>query len=107
MAAALTNLKILKEINGPQYLQNIGQLFKEGILTLAKKYEIPVKITGPVSMTIDGDTDFSLMREFGERMILKGVYVHPTHNWFLSCAHKESDIHEALVQVEETFKEMR
>ena len=57
-------------------------------------------------MTIDGDTDFSRMIEFGKRMITKGVYVHPTHNWFLSCAHKESDIQEALLHVEQTFKEM-
>jgi hypothetical protein len=31
----------------------------------------------------------------------KGVYLHPYHNWFLSAAHKESDIEQVYGKLRE------
>jgi glutamate-1-semialdehyde 2,1-aminomutase len=33
----------------------------------------------------------------------RGVFLHPIHNWFLSAAHKEADIDEALAVTEVAF----
>jgi glutamate-1-semialdehyde aminotransferase len=41
---------------------------------------------------------------FGQQAALRGAIFHPTLNWFLSYAHKESDIDEAISIAAEAFR---
>jgi glutamate-1-semialdehyde 2,1-aminomutase len=62
--------------------------------------------TGPVQlpfMTIDRDEDFRLARLWTEVAARRGAFFHPWHNWFLSAAHTDADIDEALVATDEAF----
>ena len=36
-----------------------------------------------------------------------GVYLHPWHNWFLSAAHTEDDVRQALDRTDEAFAAVR
>jgi glutamate-1-semialdehyde 2,1-aminomutase len=36
-----------------------------------------------------------------------GVWLHPWHNWFLSAAHAEADIHVALDRTDAAFAAVR
>lgn len=99
MAAALVNLKLLAEQDGPGKMKHLGEMLREGLLSLASSASIAMEVTGPAAcptVTIDGDDDYRLMTVFASEMVKRGIYVHPSHNWFVSAAHEEPDIEKLL-----------
>ena len=65
-----------------------------------------VNQTGPVQMplmTFVDDVQFELAGIWSDVAAQRGAYFHPWHNWFLSGAHTDSDIDEALVATDEAF----
>jgi glutamate-1-semialdehyde 2,1-aminomutase len=61
-------------------------------------------------MSFAADTDeggFDRNRVFAGACARRGVFLHPVHNWFLSAAHTERDIDQALDVAEQAFIEVR
>lgn len=99
MAAAVATLSELRRIDGPARMRAMGQKLRDGIAVLAARRNIGVIQSGPPQMPLVqfvGDEDFSLGTAFCAEALRHGVYFHPRHNMFLSCAHSEADIDLAL-----------
>jgi glutamate-1-semialdehyde 2,1-aminomutase len=58
-------------------------------------------------MTFRDDRKFALSKTFAAACARNGVFLAPYHNWFLSSAHRERDIREALDATERAFAEVR
>jgi len=53
------------------------------------------------------DPEFAKVLAWSRACARHGVYLHPVHNWFLSTAHDEATIDEALARTDEAFREVR
>ena len=99
MAAAVATLTELRRIDGPGRLRALGERLRGGIAALAARHGVAVIQSGPPQMPLlqfAGDEDFQLGTAFCAEALRNGVYLHPRHNMFLSCAHTPADIDRAL-----------
>lgn len=106
MAAALSTLDVMEEIDAISMMNASGTQFMDGMRAQAARYGIPVSVSGPPAMPF-------LRFEQGERLeqafiwsgelLRRGVFVHPWHNWFLSTAHTSADIDRVLEATEGAF----
>lgn len=86
-----------------------GQQLRDGIQAIADRHGIGLRQSGPVQMPLmlfEDDEDFSMGEAFCSAAIRNGLYFHPWHNMFLSSAHGEKDIGEALERAERAFAEL-
>ena len=106
MAAALATLQILERDNVPAHLARIGASLRESFVQLAAKHGLGIRYTGADALpflTFSDERNFYRSQTFCREMIRRGVLVHPHHNWFLSAAHREADVAEALGAADEAF----
>ncbi|MBN2627567.1 MAG: aminotransferase class III-fold pyridoxal phosphate-dependent enzyme [Spirochaetales bacterium] len=110
MIAAMHCLDVMEEEKVQDHVMRVGKRLKEGLFQAAAASGYAVTLSGPDSipyMNFDEDPDLFLNQKFSAAMAAKGVYLHPHHNWFLSLAHKDSDIDETLEKAAEAFREIR
>jgi glutamate-1-semialdehyde 2,1-aminomutase len=110
MAAALTTIRILKETDGIETMRASGARFQEGLREQAAAHDLEVSVTGPSQMPLllfADDPEFAKSRAWSGACARHGVYLHPVHNWFLSTAHDEATIDEALGRTEAAFGDVR
>lgn len=110
MAAALATLDIIARDHIPEKLAATGQRFVDGFLSLGQKHGIPLIASGPPAMPyvrVADDPSFMRTQALCAAAIAKGVFLHPHHNWFISAAHTEADIDDALARVDRAFVEIR
>ena len=108
MAAALKTLEILERDNVPAYVEKMGLRLRDGLMRIGQKHGIPICGSGPVSVPFYrffGETNFRLWQQFCAAAIRRGVYFHPHHNWFLSAAHTEADVDQAIAIADRALKE--
>lgn len=106
MAAALATIRILKEENGVSRMAALGTRLRDGLVALSNCFGVALEVTGPPAIptvTIQDDTNGTLMRLFARKMVECGSFVHPSHNWFLSAAHTAHDIDESLHHARTAF----
>lgn len=106
MAASIETLSILQEENAPVRLEAMGQRFRDGIYEQAQRHGHSVLQTGPAAMPtlmFEDDKDSKLGFAFCQAALKEGVYLHPWHNMFLSLAHTEADIDQALEGTNRAF----
>ncbi|ANN15934.1 glutamate-1-semialdehyde 2,1-aminomutase [Amycolatopsis orientalis] len=106
MAASIATLTELRETDALSRMESAGQRLRAGLDAQAARHGFEVNQTGPVQMpllTFAGDTDFSVGTRWAREAVQRGVYLHPTHNWFLSAAHTAADIDEILERTEDAF----
>ncbi|MFJ8911107.1 aminotransferase class III-fold pyridoxal phosphate-dependent enzyme [Amycolatopsis sp. NPDC102389] len=106
MAASVATLTELRETDALVRMDRAGQRLRDGLDAQAKRHGLEVNQTGPVQMpllTFAGDPEFTVATRWAREAATRGVYLHPTHNWFLSAAHTESDIDEILDRTEDAF----
>ncbi len=99
MAASLATLGELERLDAPAQLRKKGETLRAGIAERAARHGIEVIQSGPPQMPLvqfAGDADFRLGTLYCAEALTQGVYFHPRHNMFLSCAHTEADIAHAL-----------
>jgi glutamate-1-semialdehyde 2,1-aminomutase len=107
MAAALATLRELRRIDGPTRMRVMGERLREGLKRLAARHGIAIRQTGPVQMPLllfAEDPGWKKGFAFCAEALRHGAYFHPKHNMFLSCAHSEADIDQALVAAEAGFR---
>jgi glutamate-1-semialdehyde 2,1-aminomutase len=110
MAAALATIRRLGDIDGVSLMRRAGARLREGILAQAADNGVAVAYTGPDVMpylTFANDVDHDRMTCFAEAALAAGVYLHPKHNWFMSCAMDDAVIDRALRGTEPAFAAVR
>ena len=106
MAAAIATLTKLRDSDGIAHMQAMGQRFRDGLDAQARKHELRIVQSGPPQLPLilfDDDPDRTLGRAFCREALDRGVYLHHTHTMFLSTAHSEADIDEALDATDGAF----
>ena len=109
-AAALETLKILEKEDSISHMMSVGTLLKNGLEKLAEDHGFQLKVTGPPpipNVLFANETDFYRMQKWATEVTRRGSFFHPHHNWFLSAAHKESDINQTLNHADDAFKVLK
>ncbi len=106
MAAALATLEALRAEGGLATMISSGQRLRDGLAAQASSHGLVINQTGPVQMpllTFADDADFAKANLWANTSMKGGTYVHPWHNWFLSAAHTDADIDQALTATDPAF----
>lgn len=99
MAAGVATLDVLRRGGVIEHLEAMGTRLRQGIEVAAARHGIRLRQSGPVQMPLilfEDDADFAKGNLFCQSALARGVYFHPRHNMFLSAAHGEAEIDEAL-----------
>ena len=99
MAAAIATLSKMKDIDAVAVMQSRGQQLRDGIAAQAQRHGLALQQSGPVQMPVmlfDDDAERRKGWLFCSEALKRGVYLHATHTMFLSAAHSEADIDQAL-----------
>ncbi len=107
MAAAVATIKELKRIDGPARMKHAGERLRTGLDAQARAHGFELLQTGPAAMPLVqfvGDMDAQLGARFCREALNRGVYLHHKHNMFISCAHTDAVIDDALSRTEDAFK---
>lgn len=99
MAAGLATLAVARRDGLNAHLERIGSLFRQGLAEQAAALGIGLRQSGPVQMPLvlfDDDPAWEKGMLFCAEALRHGAYLHPKHNMFLSLAHTEADIAQAL-----------
>lgn len=110
MAAALVTIRIAREPDVRAAVDAVGARLQSGLREQAHGYGLDVVVSGPPAMpflTFDRDTDFEVARHWAAACLQRGVYLHPTHNWFLGLAHTAEVVDAALTATEQAFAVVR
>ncbi|GAA4077087.1 aminotransferase class III-fold pyridoxal phosphate-dependent enzyme [Nonomuraea soli] len=110
MAAAKATIETLRDENGIKQMELAGSRLRDGLARQALAHGFGVNQTGPVAipwLSFEGDADLSRALYWSDACLRNGVYIHPWHNWFLSAAHTEADVDEALEGTDRAFAETR
>ncbi len=106
MAAGVATIEALGAEKAVAKMEHTGQRLRDGLAAQAEAHGVGIRQTGPVQlplMTFAGDQDFRLAELWTEVAARRGAFFHPWHNWFLSAAHTDEDIDEALEATDEAF----
>ncbi len=107
MVASIATINELKTIDGINYMFKIGKMLQDGLKQLAESHNLEVSVSGPPTipfMRFLNDDSFIKNQTFCAECSKRGVFLHPHHNWFISCAHTEKDIQKTLDVANEAFK---
>jgi glutamate-1-semialdehyde 2,1-aminomutase len=110
LAAGLATIEALRDEGGIERMEAMGTRFRQGLEQQARSLGLAIKQSGPPAipfMTFVGDAGFERNRLFCGECARRGVFLHPHHNWFLSAAHTEADIDEALAVTEVGFRAVK
>ena len=107
LAAAVETLDLLAEVDAPALLERLGGLFRDGLAEQAIRYGHAIRQSGPPQMPtvmFEDDPNADKGKAFCIHALHHGVYLHPWHNMFLSTAHTEADIEQALAATARAFE---
>jgi glutamate-1-semialdehyde 2,1-aminomutase len=99
MAAAKATIETLRDEGGIQRMDAMGTRLRNGLDQQARSLGLQVYQSGPPAIPF-----MSFVGVFCGECARRGVFFHPHHNWFMSAAHSEKDIDEALDVTEAAFK---
>jgi glutamate-1-semialdehyde 2,1-aminomutase len=109
MAAGIATVREAVEIDAPAVIGRAGTRFKDGLEAAGRTAGFDVALTGPVQMPMLNfaeDPEKKVAFAFTDAAVRHGVLLHPWHNMFLSAAHDDAAIDEALAGVEAAFTEI-
>ena len=114
MAAAVATIETLQETDAIAHMERMGSRLREGLLEQAQSHDVAIRHTGPPQMPyliFEGDSpataEIPRARLFAVEAAKRGVYLHPSHNWFLSAAHSAEDIDHSLEVTDHAFAIVR
>lgn len=109
MAAAIATIRELRDTDALGRIEAAGTLLCDGLREQAEKYGVDAEVSGPVQMPLmlfTGADGAEQGKRFAQHCIDNGVYLHPTHNWFVSAAHTEQDIRRTLEVTDAAFADL-
>ncbi|MBV9718696.1 MAG: aminotransferase class III-fold pyridoxal phosphate-dependent enzyme [Candidatus Eremiobacteraeota bacterium] len=107
MAAAIETMRIVERENAAAYLEGLGQRFITGLNAAAARNHVQAHAYGepiaamPFLKFADGSGD--VKEHFYANVLAHGILLHPNHLWYVSTAHTERDIDDALTIVDEAM----
>ncbi len=114
MAASIATITTLQETDGVAQISRAGTLLREGLDAQAQAHGIAIRQSGPVQVPAlrflgDDPANMQVPRAmmFTSESAKRGVYLHPTHNWFLSTAHSDQDIERTLAVTDVAFAQVK
>ena len=99
MAAAISVLDIYERDNAIYTITRAGERLRDGILVAAVKHGIALDFSGPVShpmVVFKGDPHGAQSERFAYEAAKRGLLFHSRLAWFLSAAHDDAAIDEAI-----------
>lgn len=109
MAAGIATVTEAVALDAPRVIHDAGLRFKTGLEEQARAAGLPLELTGPVQMPLmifADDVHKKKAFAFTDAAIRRGVLLHPWHNMFLSTAHTDEVVDEALARTQDAFEEM-
>ena len=106
MAAALATLRKLHAIDGAALMHRAGMRLRQGLQAQADSRGIKIRQSGPPQMPLvlfEDDPEVTKGKFFCVEALKRGVYLHPVHTMFLSCAHTDAEIDRALEATDGAF----
>ena len=106
MAAALATLSKLHAIDGTALMHRAGLRLREGLQAQADSRGIKIRQSGPPQMPLvlfEDDPEVTKGKFFCVEALKRGVFLHPVHTMFLSCAHTDAEIDRALEATDGAF----
>lgn len=115
-------LEVLKQDGVYEYLDRLGAMLEEGILSAAKQYDIPITINrlkGALTVYFTTEkvvnyeqaenTDGEMFAKFFKLMLKQGINLAPSkyEAWFVTIAHTEEDIEATLLAVQNAFYSLK
>lgn len=113
MAAALATIKEIENRNGIDYMWKQGRRLVNGFESMIGDFGIQAKMIGlPVIPMLKFTYDDPEINEkakvvFFSDVIEKGIFLHPSHHWFLSLAHTDKDVDDTLNAAQAGFKKLK
>lgn len=108
MAAGIATVTEAVALDAPRVIQDAGLRFKTGLEAQSRAAGMPLELTGPVQMPLmvfADDVHKKKAFAFTDAAIRRGVLLHPWHNMFLSTAHTDEVVDEALTRTQDAFDE--
>lgn len=99
MAAAVACITLLQESDGVATMAATGQRIVDGIRGQAESTGIDIVMSGPPAMPyieFRDDDDPTVAKRWAAAVAERGVYLNPTHNWFISTALDEQHVDRVL-----------
>ena len=109
MAAAIATIRKLRDTDGIDRMRRMGERFRQGIARQAAAHGVRLHQSGPAQMPVilfDDDAERKKGWLFCTEALKRGVYLHAVHTMFLSAAHTEADIDQALAATDEALREV-
>ena len=110
MAAALVTVSQARRPDVLAGMIAAGSALQTGLRECAAAHGISVCVSGPPTMpfmTFEGDLDFDIARLWAAACVQNGLYLHPTHNWFIGAAHTSVLIDRSLEAADAAFRLLR
>ncbi|MBL4766367.1 MAG: aminotransferase class III-fold pyridoxal phosphate-dependent enzyme [Rhodobacteraceae bacterium] len=110
MAAALETLRIVRESDYLERLQDVGQYFRDTLCAQAKDHGFALRHTGPATMPMvlfQDDPQALYGRHWCRIAMQNGVWLSPYHNMFINGAMARGDIDEALKATDVAFADLK
>jgi glutamate-1-semialdehyde 2,1-aminomutase len=95
MAAALACLKELKHIEAPKLILQTGKKVTDGLVEIAGKHGLELKVTGMLSMPYlrtEHESGIEFHQSLCGECTRRGVFMASHHNLFISAAHSQADV---------------
>ena len=109
MAAAIATIGKLRAGDGIGQMRRMGDRLRAGLARQAAAHGVGIKQSGPPQMPVvffDDDAERKKGWLFCTEALKRGVYLHAAHTMFLSAAHVEADIDEALAATDAAIAEV-
>ena len=105
MAAAVATITTVNEERSPETIARVGRLLRDGMAGLSAAHGVRIKQTGPVQSQplLRRRRALRTGPRLRRRVHTRGVFVHPSHNWFLSSAHTDEDVSRTLEAMDHAF----
>jgi len=107
MRAAIATLAVYDRDDAFAALTSAGEQLRDGLLEAAAAAGHTINYSGPVAvpmMRFDNDPGAIRQATFARHAADLGAVFHPFLNWFLSAAHTNADIDEAIEIATEAFR---
>ncbi|MDQ0216826.1 glutamate-1-semialdehyde 2,1-aminomutase [Oikeobacillus pervagus] len=120
--AGIACLEVLQKEGTYDYLDRLGAMLEEGIMSAAKKYSIPITINrlkGALTIYFTDEkvenyeqaeaTDGEMFAKFFKLMLHQGINLAPSkyEALFLTIAHTEKDIEQTIEAVDHSFQQLK
>jgi glutamate-1-semialdehyde 2,1-aminomutase len=99
LAAAVATVNELERIDGCRRMREYGIRLRTGLARQAAEHGLEVRLTGEPGlpfMTFADDSVFERAKLWCAECIRRGVFFHPSHNWFLTTAHGDAELEATL-----------